>query len=188
MADPIKPQPRTSTFLISINQSLTTILPFGMTAPPAIHKTTNERAHPLTLIKNKAINRLPALSGSQVAGGRWTTSIGQCKNFSAPDHEIGKMNGPIVKATPAPTANNTSISRFFKKLFSVPQCLRGGLVHTLHNHRDPLPAADASRSQPILLLPPPQFIKQSDHQPRPGSPQRMPQSNRPAIHIHLLTV
>src|SRR5579864_9548157 len=31
----------------------------------------------------------------------------------------------------------------------------------LHHHRDALPAANACRSQPVLLLSPPQFIKQS---------------------------
>jgi hypothetical protein len=62
------------------------------------------------------------------------------------------------------------------------------ISHTLHNHRNPLPTPDASRSQPILLLPPPQFIQQSNHQPSPRSPQRMPQSNRPTIHIYLAAI
>jgi hypothetical protein len=61
-------------------------------------------------------------------------------------------------------------------------------VHTLHHHRNPLPPANTSRSQPILLLPPPQLIQQRNHQPCPRRSQRMPQRNRPAIHVHLLTV
>jgi hypothetical protein len=65
---------------------------------------------------------------------------------------------------------------------------RRKLAHALHHHRNPLPPANARRGQPIFLLPSPQLIQQRNHQPRPGRAQRMPERNRPAIHVHLLAV
>src|SRR5208282_5807024 len=61
---------------------------------------------------------------------------------------------------------------------------KAALLKALHHHSNPLSAADARRSQPVLLLPPPQLIQQSNHQPRPSRTQRMPQRNRPAIHVY----
>jgi hypothetical protein len=43
----------------------------------AFQKTNNESAQPPTFIKSKAMMRLPALIGSQLAWGRSTNSIGQ---------------------------------------------------------------------------------------------------------------
>jgi hypothetical protein len=42
----------------------------------------------------------------------------------------------------------------------------------LHNHRNPLPAADASRREPILLLPPLQIIMQRRNRSVRGYPNR----------------
>jgi hypothetical protein len=41
-------------------------------------------------------------------------------------------------------------------------------VQTLDYHGNPLPSADASRCQSVLLLSTPQFVQERDHQPRPG--------------------
>src|SRR6266849_255854 len=75
------------------------------------------------------------------------------------------------------------------EIFSVPRCLRGEkLLKALHHHSNPLPATDARRSQPVLLLPPPQFIQQRNHQPRSGRSQRMAQGNRSAVHVHFFAI
>src|ERR1700733_185209 len=62
------------------------------------------------------------------------------------------------------------------------------LIQTLNNHRNPLPAPNARRRQTIPQTVPPQFIQQRNHQSRPGRRQRMPQRNRPAIHIRLIAI
>lgn len=65
---------------------------------------------------------------------------------------------------------------------------RTSSIHAFDDHGYSLSPANASRSQPILLLPPPQFIQQRNHQPRARRAQRMSQRNRPAIHIHFLPI
>src|ERR1017187_9278412 len=62
------------------------------------------------------------------------------------------------------------------------------LLKALHHHSNPLPAADARRCQPVLLLPPPQLIEQRDHEPRPGRSQRMSQCDRSAVHIYSFAI
>ena len=55
----------------------------------------------------------------------------------------------------------------------------------LHNHCDALSAADARRSETVLLLPPPQFVQKRDDQPRAGSAQRMPNAMAPPFTLTL---
>src|SRR6266403_1506576 len=61
-------------------------------------------------------------------------------------------------------------------------------MKALHHHGNPLPPANASRSQPILLPAPPQFVQQRNHQPRSRRSQRMPQRDSTTVHIHFLAI
>src|ERR1700687_6497538 len=72
-------------------------------------------------------------------------------------------------------------------LSSLPPAEKNSLK-ALHHHSNPLPAADARRWQPVLLLSPPQLIQQRDHEARPGRSQRMPQRNRSAVHVHFFAI
>src|SRR5713226_5169474 len=62
------------------------------------------------------------------------------------------------------------------------------VVHRLDDHRNPLSSANARRRQPIAQSIPPQLIQNRNHQPRPSSSQRMPQRNRPAVDIRLVSL
>src|ERR1019366_9315467 len=113
MPEPIKPQPRTPTFLISIFASFV-----------------------LTYLK----------------------MLCHSERSEEPMHFAGAngMHGSFA-----------SLRVTTLKPFSVSPCLRGEKsVKALHHHSNPLPAADARRGQPVLLLPPPQLIQQRDHEAR----------------------
>ena len=58
----------------------------------------------------------------------------------------------------------------------------------LEDDRDSLPAANARRRQSIAQPISPQLIQQRNHQASSGCPQRMPESDRSAVYVHLFLV
>src|SRR5438445_8853871 len=62
------------------------------------------------------------------------------------------------------------------------------LLQALHDHRNPLPAADARCRKTVLLLPAAQLIQQGNHQPCSRRPQRMSECNSAAVYIHFFAV
>src|ERR1700683_4573022 len=65
---------------------------------------------------------------------------------------------------------------------------RSPSLEAFHHHGNPLASPNTRRGQPVLLLPPPQLVKQRDHEPCSCRPERMPQRNPPAIDVYFLAI
>src|SRR5713101_4252466 len=113
-------------------------------------------------------------------------------NIDSQAWELTRQNKYMQpKLSKAPTINAaTNLRRliFVCCLTRSPVIAMLKIQQRLHNHRNPLPAANARRGQPVLLLAPTQLIQQRDHQPRSGRSQRMSQRNRSTIHVHLFAI
>src|SRR5687767_11259662 len=60
------------------------------------------------------------------------------------------------------------------------------LVQALDDHRHALAAGDAHRLEPVLLVHRLEVVQQRGHDARTGLPERVPQSDRPAVRVELL--
>ena len=62
------------------------------------------------------------------------------------------------------------------------------LIEAFDDHRDALATTDTGCCEAMFLVSAFQFVKQGDHQTRPGCAQRVPQRDRAAIDVYLFAI
>src|SRR5206468_2669179 len=93
---------------------------------------------------------------------------------------------PSVEGLVAPDMAGAPWGRTISK--SPPARGGKGNLRPFHDHCDSLPAADACRSDAPALLALPELDQERVDEPRPGGPQRVPETDRPAVHVHLVAI